>query len=204
MPCLSLANRDLTGRRFSTLTSGERVIYSIFSLVIDTIASILAGLLLIRFWMQAVRVRPPHSLGQFIFRLTDWLVLPLRKVLPGVAGYDWASLIGACVVLLASTAIQLGVRSAFVADQWLLLSLLALVHAIAYGLIGLIILEVILSWVNPHAPIAPTVRALTDPLLGPFRRMLPSLGGIDLSPVLAFLVLRILVFVAESLVYGMY
>lgn len=180
------------------------MIHSIFSLVIDTVASLLAGLLLVRFWMQAVRVRPPFSLGQFIFRLTDWLVLPLRRLLPGVGGYDWASFVGACAVLLASIAIQLGVRSAFAVDHWLLLSALALIHAIAYGLIGLIILEVILSWVNPHAPIAPTVRALTDPLLGPFRRVLPSLGGIDLSPLFAFLALRILVFVAESLVYGLY
>ncbi len=180
------------------------MIQSIFNLVIDTMATIVAGLLLIRFWMQAVRVRPPFSLGQFIFRLTDWLVLPLRKLLPGMGGYDWASLTGACVVLLASAAIQLGVRSAFAVDAWLLRSLLALVHAIAYGLIGLIFLEVILSWVNPQAPIAPTVRALTEPVLRPFRRVLPAIAGIDLSPVLAFLALRILVFVVESVVYDLY
>ncbi len=180
------------------------MIHSIFNLVIDTLATIVAGLLLFRFWMQAVRVRPPFSLGQFIFRLTDWLVLPLRKLLPGMGGYDWASLVGACVVLLASMAIQLGVRSAFAVDVWLLLSLLALVHAIAYGLIGLIFLEVILSWVNPQAPIAPTVRALTEPVLRPFRRVLPAIAGIDLSPILAFLALRILVFVVESVVYGLH
>ncbi len=180
------------------------MIHSIFNLLIDTVATIVAGLLLFRFWMQAVRVRPPFSLGQFIFRLTDWLVLPMRKLLPGVGGYDWASLTGACLVLLASIAIQLGVRSAFAVDAWLLLSLLALVHAIAYGLIGLILLEVILSWVNPNAPIAPTVRALTEPVLQPFRRVLPSIAGIDLSPILAFLALRILVFVVESVVYGLY
>lgn len=180
------------------------MIHSIFNLVIDTLATIVAGLLLFRFWMQAVRVRPPFSLGQFIFRLTDWLVLPLRKLLPGMGGYDWASLVGACVVLLASMAIQLGVRSAFAVDVWLLLSLLALVHAIAYGLIGLIFLEVILSWVNPQAPIAPTVRALTEPVLRPFRRVLPAIAGIDLSPIPAFLALRILVFVVESVVYGLH
>ncbi len=180
------------------------MIHSIFNLVIDTVATILAGLLLFRFWMQAVRVRPPFSLGQFIFRLTDWLVLPLRKLLPGMGGYDWASLVGACLVLLVSIAIQLGVRSAFAVDAWLLLSLLALVHAVAYGLIGLIFLEVILSWVNPNAPIAPTVRALTEPVLQPFRRVMPAIAGIDLSPILAFLVLRILVFVVENVVYGLY
>jgi len=69
--------------------------YSIFNLIVDTVATLLAGLLLLRFWMQAVRVRPPLSLSQFMFRLTDWLVLPLRRVLPGLGGYDWASLVGA-------------------------------------------------------------------------------------------------------------
>lgn len=180
------------------------MIHSIFNLVIDTVATILAGLLLFRFWMQAVRVRPPFSLGQFIFKLTDWLVLPLRRLLPGAGGYDWASLVGAVLVTLASIAVQLGVRSAFAIGPWLLLSLLSLVHAIAYGFIALIIVEVILSWVNPHAPIAPMVRALADPVLRPFRRVLPPIAGIDLSPILAFLALRILVFVAESLIYGAY
>lgn len=185
-------------------TLGDRVISSILNLIIDTVATVLAGLLLIRFWMQAVRVRPPMALGQFIFRLTDWLVLPLRKVLPGVGGYDWSSLVAATLVLLVSMALQLGIRSAFAVDAWLMMSLLALVHAIAYGLIGLIILEVILSWVNPSAPIAPIVRALTDPILQPFRRVLPSIGGIDLSPIFAFLALRILVFVTESVVLRLY
>jgi YggT family protein len=180
------------------------VLVSIFNLIIDTIATIVAGLMLFRFWMQVVRVRPPFSLGQFIFRLTDWLVLPLRRALPGVGGQDWASLIGACLVMLGGMALQLGVRSAFALEPWLLLSLLSLVHLIAYGLIGLIILEVILSWVNPYAPIAPTVRALTDPVLQPFRRLLPAISGIDLSPILAFLALRILVFVVENLVYAIY
>jgi YggT family protein len=185
------------------LTTKATVVYAIFNLVIDTAATIIAGLLLLRFWIQAVRVRPPMSLGQFMFRLTDWLVLPLRRLLPALGGYDWASLIGACLITLVSMAVQLGGRSAFAVEPWLWLSLLSLVHAIAYGFIGLVILEVILSWVNPHAPIAPTVRALTDPVLAPFRRILPSIAGVDLSPILAFLALRILVFVVENMVYSM-
>ncbi len=75
---------------------------------------------------------------------------------------------------------------------------------VAYGFIGLIIIEVIFSWVNPNAPLAPLVRGMTDPLLSPFRRVLPAIAGVDLSPVLAFLALRILVFVAETLVYSAY
>jgi YggT family protein len=180
------------------------LIYAILNLVIDTAATVLASLLLFRFWMQAVRVRPPFSMGQFIFRMTDWMVLPLRRLLPGVGGYDWASLVGAVLVALGSMAFQLGMRSAFALEPWLLLSLLSLVHWVAYGFIGLIIIEVIFSWVNPQAPLAPMVRDMTEPLLRPFRRMLPAIAGVDLSPLLVFLALRILIFVVENLVYSAY
>ncbi len=180
------------------------MIYAILNLVIDTAATVLASLLLFRFWMQAVRVRPPFSMGQFIFRMTDWMVLPLRRLLPGVGGYDWASLVGAVLVALGSMAFQLGMRSAFALEPWLLLSLLSLVHWVAYGFIGLIIIEVIFSWVNPQAPLAPMVRDMTEPLLRPFRRMLPAIAGVDLSPLLVFLALRILIFVVENLVYSAY
>ena len=66
-------------------------------------ATIVAGLLLFRFWMQAVRVRPPFSLGQFIFRLTDWLVLPLRRLLPALGRLDTASLVGAWLVVMVQS-----------------------------------------------------------------------------------------------------
>ena len=179
------------------------MVYSLINLVIDTLASVLAALLLLRFWIQAVRARPPLSLGQFMFRLTDWLVLPLRRVLPGWGGFDWASLIGALLVALVSVAIELGVRSAFSADAWLLLSLLSMVHWIVYGFIGLIFIEVVFSWVNPDAPLAPLVRALNEPLMRPFRRLIPPVAGVDLSPIVAFLVLRIVLFVADNLLLGL-
>src|SRR3954469_7865172 len=88
------------------------VLYSIFTLVVDTVASVLAGILLLRFWMQAVRVRPPSALAHFMFQLTDWLVKPLRRLLPGVGGYDWASLAGAFLVALLSLVIDLWIMSA--------------------------------------------------------------------------------------------
>lgn len=177
------------------------MIYSVFNLIIDTVASVLAALLLLRFWMQTVRVRPPFSVGQFIFKLTDWLVLPLRRVLPGWGGLDWASLLGAILVALLSVAIELGVRSAFTGQTWLLLTLLTMIHWIAYGFIGLIVIEVIFSWVNPDAPLAPLVRALNEPLMRPLRRLIPPIAGVDLSPIVAFLLLRIILFAADNLLF---
>ena len=156
------------------------MITSILVLIIDTVSSFFAGLLLLRFWMQAVRVRPPLSLGQFMFRLTDWLVLPLRRLLPGLGGYDWASLLGALLVALISIALELAIRSAFAIEPLLLLTALSMVHWIGYGFIGLLFIEVIFSWVNPNAPLAPMVSALNEPLMRPLRRIVPAVGGIDL------------------------
>jgi len=179
------------------------LVANIVSLIIDTVSTLLAGVLLLRFWMQAVRVRPPFSLGQFMFRTTDWLVLPLRRVLPGLGGFDWASLVGGLLVALLSVAIELGVRSAFAFELWLMLSLHSLIHWVVYGFIGLLFLEVIFSWVNPDAPLAPIVRALNQPLMRPLRRFIPPIAGVDLSPILAFLMLRVVLFVTDSLLLGL-
>jgi len=175
------------------------VLYSIFSLIVDTIAVVLASLLLLRFWMQFARVRPPNSIGPFIFQLTDWLVLPLRRVLPGVAGFDWASLIGAFLACLLASAVTVFGQMGFAVDTWLLLGLWKLAKWSLYGLMGLIIIEVVFSWVNPRAPLAPFVNALTDPLLRPLRRVIPLVGAIDLSPLAAFVLIRIAMYLVDSL-----
>ena len=180
------------------------MVANIVSLIIDTVSTLLAGVLLLRFWMQAVRVRPPFSLGHFMFKMTDWLVLPLRRVLPGLGGFDWASLVGGLLVALLSVAIQLGVRSAFAVEPWLTLSLHTLIHWVVYGFIGLLFLEVIFSWVNPDAPLAPIVRALNQPLMRPLRRFIPPIAGVDLSPILAFLLLRVVLFVTDNLLLGLF
>jgi YggT family protein len=167
------------------------VLQSILTLIVDSIAGVLGGVLLLRFWMQVVRVRPPTSLGQFTFQLTDWLVRPLRRLLPGVGGYDWASLVGALLVIVLAVVIDLAVTSRLVPEFVLLLSLLRFTEWVFYGFMGLIIVEAIFSWVNPHAPLAPFVRALNDPLLRPLRRVIPLIGNIDLTPLVALILLRI-------------
>jgi len=179
------------------------VLYSIFTLIVDTVASVLGGVLLLRFWMQAIRVRPPSALAQFMYQSTDWLVKPLRRVLPGVAGYDWASLAGAFLIALLSMAVDLWIMSALSVQGMLLLALMRLCQWVLYGFMGLILIEVVFSWVNPHAPLAPFIRALTDPLMRPLRKFIPPLGGIDLSPLVAFLLLRIALYLVGALLMPM-
>lgn len=175
------------------------MLYSIFGLIVDTVTGILGALFLLRFWMQAVRVRPPMAFAQFMFKATDWLVKPLRRLLPGVGGYDWASLIGALLMIMVSVALDLLIAASVTPQALVVLSLLRLVQWMLYGLMGLLLIEVIFSWVNPHAPLAPLVRAMNEPIMRPLRRVIPLMGGIDLSPIVAFLLLRIALSVSSAL-----
>ncbi len=167
------------------------MLQNILSLIVNTAASVLGGVLLLRFWMQIIRVRPPISLGQFIFQISDWLVRPLRRLLPGVGGIDWASLLGAFLMALAAIAIDVWAASVFSLSTVLLLALLRLCQWIFYGFMASLIIDAVFSWVNPHAPLAPFVRALNDPLLRPLRRIIPLIGNVDLSPLAALLLLQI-------------
>ncbi len=174
------------------------VLHSIFMLIVDAVASILAGVMLLRFWMQVVRVRPPQSVGQFVYQLSDWLVKPLRRVMPGGA-YDWASLLGAFLIVLLSIIAAVGVESGFDFKTILLLSLVRFFQWIFYGFMATLIIEAIFSWVNPYAPLAPFVRALNEPLLRPLRKIIPLVGGVDLSPLAALILLQIAVRVVTTL-----
>ena len=161
----------------------------ILQLIVDTAAGVLGGVLLLRFWMQVIRVRPPMSVAQFTFTISDWLVRPLRRIVPGMGGYDWASLIGAFLVVLLASSIML--LAGATGQTVLLYALFRLLNWIIYGFMGLLFIEVIFSWINPHAPLAPFVHALNDPLLRPLRRVIPPVGGLDLSVLVAFILLQI-------------
>ncbi len=178
------------------------VLHSIFMLIVNAVASILAGVMLLRFWMQVVRVRPPQSVGQFVYQLSDWLVRPLRRVMPGGA-YDWASLLGAFIIVLLAVIAAVGLQSGFDFKIILVLSLERLLEWICYGFMATLIIEAIFSWVNPYAPLAPFVRALNEPLLRPLRRVIPPLGGVDLSPLALLILLQILQRVISSLLFAL-
>lgn len=171
----------------------------ILFMIIDAITGVMAVVLLLRFWMQAIRIRPPLQVSQFTYQLSDWLVKPLRRLVPGVGGYDWASLIGALLVALVVTLLKLAFSGSFSAMTIGILSLARLAQWILYGWTGLLIISVIFSWLNPSAPLAPFINALSDPILRPIRRILPPFGNIDLSPMVALIVLQIALRMLEKM-----
>ncbi len=162
--------------------------------LLKSLAEFLSILLLMRFFMQLFRVSFANQIGAFVVQLTNWLVLPLRKVVPGVFGLDLSSLLPAyllqVIVLLAAVALQAGPEVHVVAI--LFGGLRALLRTSVYLLIGLLIVQAVLSWVNPYSPIGRPINQITQVFLGPIRRVVPPIANIDLSPLVAILLAQVI------------
>ena len=172
------------------------MLYQIFSLLLEVAAGLLAGTCLLRLYMQYQRipmsVRSGNPLAKFIFALTDWLVLPLRRVIPAVGRWDMASLVGAFLIQLAQFLILWAITG--MAANLLSVAVLAgfgLVRMAISGMTVLIIVYAVLSWVQTHSVAADFLERLVMPLLIPIRRVMPLIGGIDLSPLVLLLILQI-------------
>ncbi|MDP2793066.1 MAG: YggT family protein [Sulfurisoma sp.] len=163
----------------------------------------LAALFLARFILQWARVSFRNPVGQFVIAVTDWAVLPARKLVPGLFGLDLASLLLAWLTQLAFLALAYSLSPLGHAGAGLGLlmgSSLVEVARMAIHLAMLVVLvAALLSWINPFAPLAPFFNQLARPLLAPFQRVIPPLGGIDLSPLLLLLALQVLLMVVDSL-----
>jgi YggT family protein len=154
---------------------------------------------LLRFIMQSMRAPFRNPVGQAVTVLTDWAVKPLRKVLPGYRGYDWASLVVAWVLqvlwlaaLMALTASIDAMLSGATAGFIAALAVIELIKAALWIVIVTVFVQALLSWVAPDGPLAGVLNALTFPLLTPIRRIIPPLGGVlDLSPLIVIVLAQL-------------
>lgn len=158
--------------------------------LINTAFGLVVYTALLRFIMQWLRAPFRNPVGQTTMALTDWAVKPLRRILPGHGGVDWASLLVAWVgqvLWLGTLALVSGaVFSGSLVGLLAALSLVELIKAALWIMIGAIFIQAILSWVAPDGPLAGVLNALTFRVLAPIRRILPPLGGtLDLSPLIA-------------------
>lgn len=163
--------------------------------LIQTLGSLYLLIVLLRFILQTVRADFYNPLTQFIVRATAPLLTPLRRVIPGLAGLDLASLLLALIIQGILISLILGLAGAGMPGVlqvlvWALVGIAALFIKIFFFAL---IVSVILSWVAPqsHNPAAMLVHQVCEPLLAPIRRILPALGGLDLSPIFAFIALRL-------------
>ncbi len=167
--------------------------------LIDVVFGLFTYTLLLRLVMQIMRAPFRNPLGQAVMALTDWIVKPLRKVLPGFGGIDWSSLLAASLFQFAwLLALQLTFGRAFALLGpgfvfLLLATVIALVKALLWLIIVVVFAQAILSWVAPDGPLAGVLNALTFPVLRPVRRIVPPIGGtLDLSPLIVIVIAQLL------------
>ncbi len=172
-------------------TSAEIAIY-----IIRTLGSMYLMLVILRFLFQMVRADFYNPISQFVAKATNPLLMPLRKVIPGFFGIDLAALILALaiqwlLIQLVLVIAGLGFLNPLYTIAWSAVGLLSVVLTIYFWCL---IISIIASWVAPFSqhPALLLVRQLVAPVMAPFQKLIPPLGGIDITPIFAFMVLHIL------------
>jgi YggT family protein len=164
--------------------------------LLNTVFALIVYSALLRFIMQWLRAPFRNPLGQAVAALTDWAVKPLRKVLPGFGGFDWASLFFAWLAqllwLLSLAGLAAAPLSGSLAAALAALSVVELLKAALWILIIAVFLQALLSWVAPDGPLAGVLNALTFRFLAPIRRIVPPIGGVlDLSPLIVIVLAQL-------------
>src|SRR5690606_26698975 len=165
------------------------------NLIIQTFCNLFLVAVLLRFLLQIARADFYNPISQFLVRVTNPVLKPLRRIIPGVLGVDLASLVLALVVEMLTIALIFMVVGVGLPDLLLLLvwsvsRCVAMVVNICYIAI---LASIILSWVamGSYNPTIVLVNQLAEPVLAPFRKLLPPIGGLDLSPILVFLAINV-------------
>lgn len=179
------------------------MIVQIFQFLLEVVCGLVAGACLLRLYMQAQRIPFGNPVGQLVFALSDWLVMPLRKIIPDRSKYDLSSLLAAVLVLVVQYVLLWLVMGATGNPLMVLvLAVFGLLRMVLTGLVGILIVYAILSWVQPHSPIAGILARLSEPVLRPIRKVIPLVGGLDLSALVAIVVLQVLMMVLGSLQFN--
>ena len=179
------------------------MIVQILQFLLEVVSGLIAGACLLRLYMQAQRIPFNIPVGQLVFALSDWIVMPLRKIIPSRSQYDLSSLVAAVLVMLVQYVLL-----------WLLLgangnpglvpvlALFGLLRMVLTGLIGILIVYAILSWVQPYSPIYGVLQRLADPLVAPIRKVVPLIGNVDFSALIALIGLQVLLMVLNYVQAG--
>jgi YggT family protein len=140
------------------------------------------------------------TIGSYVLPLSNWIVIPLRRVIPSIGRFDVASFVAAYLLILAKVAVLLWISGVFLPGlSWLIIAFIDLLDLILSGLVGLVFASVILSWVSAGSQIQYLVSLLVNPLIAPIRKALPNFGALDLSPLVLLLILQVLQIVVSNL-----
>jgi YggT family protein len=164
-------------------------------------------LMLLRFLLQLVRADFYNPISQMLVKLTNPLVIPVRKALPGYGGIDVASLLLALVLqmLMLSLLVLLQTGALLTPIPLLLASLLGIAAYLVKIYFFALLAMIILSWVAPggNNPALFLLYQITEPVMAPFRKILPSMGGLDLSPILVFILINVIQIALGHIAYSL-
>lgn len=163
--------------------------------IVNTLFSLYVLALMLRFLLAWVRADFYNPVSQFLVKITNPVLVPVRRVIPPIGGIDTASIVVMLLVQMIGIALILLLRGGGIPPQTLIFVSLAELVDLAFKVfIYGIVIQAILSWINPgtYNPAVSLLHALTEPALRPVRRILPPISGLDLSPLLAILILEVL------------
>ena len=160
--------------------------------IIDAIAGLITLVLLLRFWLPWVGADFRNPFAQGILQATSPLINPLRRFVPAIGRIDTATVLVALAVQVIAVTVVLMLIGAPLSVQFILISaVFELVILSLQMFIFAIIIRIVLSWIAPgnYSPVTALLNDLTDPILRPFRRFVPTFGGFDISPIFAIILL---------------
>lgn len=163
--------------------------------LISTVLELAAFLMLTRFLLQWVKADFYNPVSQMVVRFTNPLLMPLRKLLPANSNLDFAALAMVLVLIIAKAVFLTWLAGfSFNGPVLLLVSVRGLASMLLNYLFWAILLRVLLSWVapDPYNPFVQIMAQLTEPVMAPARRILPPIGGLDLSPILVLFLIQFL------------
>lgn len=161
--------------------------------IVKTLAQLYLLLLLLRFWLPVLRADFRNPIAQGILRFTSPLVIPVRRIVPPIGRLDTSTILVAYVLEFLLVLLLLAIRGLSVQTLPVAITSIFELAILSLNLFFFVILiKVILSWVAPHNynPITVLLTTMAEPVLRPFRRIVPSIGGIDISPILAIVMLK--------------
>lgn len=175
--------------------------------IIETLFFLYILCVMLRFLLGMARADFYNPLSQFLVKVTNPLLMPLRKIIPVIGKVDTAAIVLLLVLQVAMLAIIIALHG--IAPPLLTIIPVAigkLIMLVIYIYTFAIFVMVIISWINPgtYNPVTSILHSLTDPVLGPARRLIPPVGGLDLSPLFALIALTVLRMLVQPLLPALY
>ncbi len=164
------------------------------ALIVQALFGLVIGLFFFRLLMQGLRVDFRNPLSQFVYKLTNPVLIPIQKALPVVRGWNLAALLVTFLLTLLETWLLYRLAGlGLPLPALVVIALAMLIQFAATALLWMIIVRAVLSFVSPdpYNPVVQMLYRLSDPILKPFQKLIPPIGGLDLSPIFVVLALQL-------------